>query len=132
MCGRCLKTVVFVKLAGTIVECMHKHGSHTCVLRYQYTALQRILKQGCPQLHSLRSGIDSQTGKDHHWNRVRHVLTNGPSRILVRDGTCSQSVVAHDLTLWGRNDERAAGTTGLVAQSAAFEPLVERWFAAGE
>jgi hypothetical protein len=39
---------------------MHKHGSHTCVLRYQYAALQRILKQGCPEFHSLRSDINSQ------------------------------------------------------------------------
>ena len=63
--------------------------------------------------------MDSQTGQDHHWNRVGHVLTNGPGSVLVRDGTRSQSVVAHDLTLWGGDDEHTAGTTGLAAQSAA-------------
>ena len=123
---------MLVKQASTIVEGVDKHGTHTCVLRYQYTTLQRILKQGCPQFHSLRSGIDSQTGQDHHWHRVGHVLTNGPGGVLVCDGTCSQSVVAHDLTLWACDDERAAGTIGLVTQSATFEPLIERGFAAGE
>jgi hypothetical protein len=51
---------------------------------------------------------------------------------LVRDGTSSQSVVPHDLKIWGRNDEGATGPAGLVAQRAALEPFIEHGFTAGE
>ena len=132
MRGRCLETVILVELASTIVECMYKHGSYPCVLRDQYTALQRIMKHRCTQFHPLSSCINCQTGQDHHWNRIRHVLASGPCCILVRNSSSGQSVIAHDLLLTGRDDERSAGTTDLVAQSATLEPLIELRFTAGE
>jgi len=58
MHGGAPESVAFVKSASTIVKGVYEHGSYTRVLRYQYTAMEGILKQGGAQFHSLGSHID--------------------------------------------------------------------------
>lgn len=66
-------------------------------------------------------------------NNLRQFWSHFPARkrqveyplgdcILERNGSCSQSVVTHDLWLSAGDDERPAGTAGLSAQSAAHAP----------
>jgi len=61
---RGLESVVLVKLASAIVEGVDKHGPHSRILGYQYTTLQRVLKQGCAEFDSLRSNDEGQACKD--------------------------------------------------------------------
>jgi hypothetical protein len=101
-------------------------------LRHHDTALQGVLQQSGTQFHALRSGIDGQTAKDHHWNRIGHLLSNGTGSFLVRYATSGQSVVTHDLSFWGGHNERSTCTADLVTQGTSFEPLVKHGFAARE
>ena len=56
---------MLVALTSTIAQGVEQQGSDAGISGYPYAAVERILKQGCAEFHSLRSGIDSQAGKDH-------------------------------------------------------------------
>ena len=129
---RGLKPVVLVELSGLLVKGMHEQGSDARVLRYGHRAIDRVLKQGCAQVQSLRPEIDREPGENHDRNRIRHVASHAARCELVQNGAGRHRVVTTDVAVLVGDDEGAARTAGLVGQCPALEPVIEHGLAARE
>jgi hypothetical protein len=111
---------MLVKLAGSIMQCVHEQGAGTDQFCSLTAAQQRVLQQGAAQLLALGSPVDGQSTQHDHRYRVGHVLPHGTCGLLLSDGTRCQGVVAHDLIFLIRDSEGTAGPAGLVGQRPAF------------
>lgn len=132
MLWRLLKTVMLVKLLGTVVQRMDEQGSDASILRNGHSPIDGVLKQCGAELDALGTVVNGESAQNHHRHRVWHVASYAAGCRLVCNRTCGHCVITIDTTVLIRDYEGAARAAQVVGPCPALEPFIEAGFPASE
>ena len=103
---------------------MHDECANSDFLGQAGGAQDGILKQVCAESFAMVAPVYGQTGKYHDRNGIGHVASNGAGRGGMVDGPgCQRVVGAYDMRVI-RNHEGSRCARRLIAQGAAFQPVI--------